>query len=376
MPELPQQQQGQADQPAPNEQQPQATETRKQFSDEQLAKFVGLDDEQISELGITAEVAAARARGVQPAASDEDEDGEEAPAAGGSPQLPHAQSERQPEQNDPRQQQGNIPPAVIQAERQRRQESERALAELRQQMLAQQQMLQALLAGKNLGGQGQPAPAEQAPPPDPMAEFEAKRSDLDRRYDDGEIPFGEYQKQTRALDREERRLEQEGLQRQLTPPQRQTSESLALADETRRLSEANPWIEDVPDHALAKIAALAEHELHVMGRPPIGELGSLELRRHVIQTARRFGYGPPDQPTTPQPSQPNPAAAPGITAQQRAAKLALGSTHPPDLSTLPRSNGAAPGDLTIGDLARMSRDQIRALPKATKDRLGAAHGVE
>lgn len=374
--ELPQQPQGQAPQPAPTTEQPpkaDAPDLRK-FSEADLAEIVALDDDQIRELGIEAEVAAARARGIQPAApKDDDEDGDPAPAAGGTAPHPQKQPEASPA-NDQGQKPGGPPPGLI-AERQRRQHAEQMLAQMQAQIAHQEQILAALMAGKQMGGQAASA-ATEAPQVDPLAEIEAKRAEIDRKYDDGELDYAEAQKQQRALDREERKLERQ--QAQAPAQAQQPTESLMLSQATMAIEAANPWLNQLQPAQVEAIADMAERELRFAGVDLAGERGNLALRQHFVNVGRRL-LGIQDPPAQDQPStktQPNQQRAPGVTPDQLAAKLALGSTHPPDLSNLPRSNGAAPGDMTVADLERLSLEQVRSLPKATKDRLKAAHGVE
>lgn len=235
------------------------------------------------------------------------------------------------------------------------------------------------------GGQPQPAAAT---PEQRLAAIDTEIDALATKFDNGEITMADYKKQERALDDKRLAIRDEGLVARVKPVEAPVADNALYLDNlTAQLEDAHPWVNVLQqvgtDHDWAYLKALATDNLIARKIDPTQNttIVSYELRKEMAQLADTMGPGLltaraqakgialPGQ-TQQDPQQPaGGKPAPTPNAANRAAKLALAATAPPNLSAMTGTPGAPGVDVSDTTVEAMTDEAIGALPAAARNRL-------
>lgn len=245
------------------------------------------------------------------------------------------------------------------------------------------------------GGTAVPG-APSAPPAAPtqqdrLNDIATRQDALAAQYDNGDISFADYQKQSRALTQEEWSVREAALKASVGQ-QTNGNGDFYLQSATAKLETEHPWIgvyEAVGNDAdWTYIRQLAYSSLLARGvdfSPEAGDAGKYELRKEMGALMDKYGptlmadraraqgiplpgaqqqqQRPGQPPAGPQPQQ-------QLTQQQRArlAKLDIRSNAPPNVPGLTGYTDTT-GDPSEAAIMAMTDEQIAALPDTLTNKL-------
>ncbi|GEM_PF-2480786 len=216
--------------------------------------------------------------------------------------------------------------------------------------------------------------------PTDLAAINAQRVQLAKDFDDGKLTAADWEQKRQALDDQAQELREAALLAKL--PKASSENDLVLEERTAQIAAQHPYSELVfpvqPDNNPimdARRATLAaEANANVVAANPGIQPGARADLLYRAELARLTDvYGPiwfPNQPKPAPATQTSATPQPAIskTAQNRLEKLVLAGQQPPNLAAAGKS-GQGEGGLSEAAIARMSDDEIAALPPQLRAKL-------
>lgn len=248
--------------------------------------------------------------------------------------------------------------------------------------LRETELENARLKGQLEGRDAKPADDKGSPkkPEDLIADIDTEIDKLAEKFDAGEIKLAEFKRRERELEAQKREITQ-------AATQPEEVRDLYLEEKTQELENRFNWIGEVSQKHLDAFGPLAidlmrDRKLAVDDSPA----SQLAFRQHLVAVAIAHGvpamYGwskgedgawtKGGKPAARMPGAPpagdgKPPQRTGVTPEQRKAKAELASEQPPSPGI--GRPAAAQTDPTDADMAKMTDEEIAALPAATRDRL-------
>lgn len=232
---------------------------------------------------------------------------------------------------------------------------------------------------------------QSAPAPDPMQEinsaikkaYDEKEAALDalaEQYDNAEIDRKTERQRQREIERQYnesvvplvQKREQLSSKNQVDPTylESQINNDPWLQQNTERLRQENPWIDDIPDRMFQAIQAEALQLMEQRGFKPEPTAQSAWMLRQTIAEVGKNSWqldkfiSGATAPSSGNKSQPQASAS----AQDRLSKLELAKKHPPNMGMAGKPSSASEGSLD-GRLQGVTSQELAGLGTAELERL-------
>jgi hypothetical protein len=222
--------------------------------------------------------------------------------------------------------------------------------------------------------------AAEKTPQEQIAELQAEQRALAKQFSDGAFDADEWEEKRQGIDNRiwDLRSRSQNGANGATPK----SPDLYLDEKTAEIEQQFPILQHLTKEQLQPIAKMAIAYMEFEEKPfnANDPRSVLDLRRRVAQMASQKYYLEGEEPAPDgqnnsasgaPATQPTASARPGggVTPLQRAGKIALAASHPPNLNQSPGGTKGGLPSLTEESLVGMTTEDIAALPPEVLDRI-------